>query len=226
MPGGLPRALKQRQVSCEELQSSSWKSSLYWYASCIQWSIADVEVKHALNRQNTDCGFSTIASKFINSEALLNSRQAAKAAKAATGKASLSSAGSRDVVIQDKRKKKAKGKSPPFEIFRAHWICQQRLTSSAFTPCVHSSWEQVRQAWGMLSEEQQENFKALSVASKQAALQARRQVPALPDRTPQVVSLPDSGAGAVVPSLGVLPLETALTARNACELESKIIKQQ
>ena len=42
VPGGLPRALKQRQVSCEELQSSSWKSSLYWYASCIQWSIADV----------------------------------------------------------------------------------------------------------------------------------------------------------------------------------------
>ncbi|CAE7838142.1 unnamed protein product [Symbiodinium necroappetens] len=231
MPGGLPRALKLRQVTCEELQSSSWKATLHWYASCIQWSIADVEVKHASNRQNTDCGFSTVASKFSNSEALLNSRQTTKAAKVATG--ALSLAGGRDVVIQDKRVKKAKGKSP-FEIFRAHWICQQQLTSSTFNPCVRSSWDEVRKAWQLLSAEQQQNFKALSDASKQAALQARRQVSALPDRPPresalvvaaaqEVSHLPHAGAGAVVPSfLGVLPLESALTARNACELESKI----
>ena len=232
VPAGLPRALKQRQVTCEELQSSTWQQVLRWYASCFQWSIADVEVKHAFNRQNTDCGFSTVASKFINSEAHLNSRQTAQAAKLELRKPSLTAAGGRGVVVQDKRQKKAKGKSA-LELFRAHWIQQQQLTSTSFNPCARSSWEQVRQAWQMLPAEQKTAYAALSDSSKQAARQdRRRQAQALRASQPQIACEAAANAqaqqlalrgDALGPSLvAVLPLETALTAATPTELEAKI----
>ena len=54
-----------------------------------------------------------------------------KATAAGVPAAKMSATLGRDVMVQDKRAPKAKGKSA-FEIFRARWIAQQKLTSDSF----------------------------------------------------------------------------------------------
>ena len=175
---GLCRGLKLRNISGEELQSASWKHVLYWYAASFQFTIADVEVKHAQNRQNTDSGFSTVAAKFINSEALLESRQARQNANQGQGKStdvcesSFQGADS-DVRVSDKRSSRPKGKSA-FEVYRANWIQNQRLQNDAFNPCTKTAWDEVRRAWANLGEQQRSIYEAMSMASKQRAEDTRR----------------------------------------------------
>ena len=227
VPPGLPRALKVQKVSSEDLQGPAWKQVMYWYAASFQWSIADVEVKHAFNRQNSECGFSTIAAKFINKEALLNLRQAAAATTKASlpDKISASLAGDRDVSVLDKRVAKAKGKSA-FEIFRGRWISQQRLTSDgAFNPCSRAAWNAARQAWSEMPQEQRAVCESLAAASKESARRKRAQSrpPRKPDsaaaRTSQQLQLPHPTQDAATPSLvASLPLERAVASKSVSEL--------
>ncbi|CAE7192429.1 unnamed protein product [Symbiodinium sp. CCMP2456] len=237
---GLCRGLKLRNVSGDELQSASWKQVLYWYAACFQFTIADVEVKHAQNRQNTDSGFSTVAAKFINSEAMLENRQARQHVNKGKGKATDTSFRriDSDVRLSDNRSSRPRGKSA-FEVYRANWIQNQRLQNDAFNPCTKTAWDEVRRGWANLDEQQQSIYKAMSLASKQSAQDGRRRAAASaaapasrlgngpgldqePSQESQALQpLPQLGPS--TPSLvGILPLDKALASETVKDLQSKI----
>ena len=176
VPPGLPRTLKQRGLTAQDLQTPRWRNLLHWYGSTFQFSIADVESKHALNRLSTDCSFATVAAKFVNSESHLIARQARQQMHPDTklSQQSLSGTSGHDIAVADKSSRKAKGKSA-LEFFRADWIKgQQRTGMGSFNPCTHEAWNHVRRAWEQLAPEQQQAYTAMSRTSKEEAALCRR----------------------------------------------------
>ncbi|CAE7032130.1 unnamed protein product [Symbiodinium natans] len=172
---GLARALKAREVTAEDLLSKHWKRIMHFYASTLQLSVADVEVKHAANRQNAESGFSTIAAKFINSDSYLIARQARQHTWPASAKEKVADiqvpAG--DLTVKDKTRRRAKGKSA-LELYRAEWLRQQQF-GGAVNPVTRAVWDQVRDAWRELPAEQKQIYEAMAQATKQDAKLQRAQ---------------------------------------------------
>ena len=168
---GLPRALKLRQLSADDLQSPAWRHVLYWYGASLQLSIADVEAKHAVNRQNTDCGFSTVAAKFINAEACLCKRQAQEAVRVAAAATAPQRPGqqpSAAVAVQTRSRhvKKIKAKSG-LELFRADWLKNVRSSAGdvRVNPCTRDAWAAVRRAWAQLTPAQKSAYEGMASSS-------------------------------------------------------------
>ena len=63
IPPGFTRALKQRQLSAADLSTSRWRTLLHFYGSTLNFTIADVEQTHAVNRLDAGSSFSTICAK-------------------------------------------------------------------------------------------------------------------------------------------------------------------
>ena len=79
-PPGLCRDFSNTHLGAQDLQSGNCKSLLFWVASTIQLSIADVEAMHSQNRALAGSSLTDIAAKFINSESKRLKEEALKLA--------------------------------------------------------------------------------------------------------------------------------------------------
>ena len=213
VPAGVARSLKVRGVTADDLQSRHWKRIMYWYAASLQLSVADVEVKHAANRQNAESGFSTIAAKFINRDSHLIARQARQHTWPISSKGKAGDLGDSagDLIVKDKTNRRPKGKSP-LELFRGDWLQQQKFMG-AFNPITKAAWDRFHCAWAELPANQKKIYEAMSDTSKQAA-KMQRLTPRTEDQlameNSQIEQLALHGEPFVPKLLNAMPLQRLL----------------
>ena len=167
VPPGLPRMLKLRGVNADGLCEGRWRKVLHAYASTIQWSIADCEQKHAVNRQSSGSAFSTIAAKFVNAEALLERKQAQERhASETSAPGSGACRGGGQVRVQAKVSKQGQGLKAlsALELFRRDYLKRQMLTGPV-NPCSKDCWDAVRSEFANLSDEERAVYTSLAESS-------------------------------------------------------------
>eukprot|EP00439_Symbiodinium_sp_Y106_P043780 s4291_g5.t1 len=202
---GIARSLKMRGLSSKDLCSSKWRSVLHFYGSTLQWSICDVESKHAVNRLNAGSAFSTICAKFVNSEANLVSKQAvrehcADCKSPSSGSMSLPDSG-RFALVSEKESKKGQGMKAQsaLELFRSDFLKKESFGGSVnLNPCTKEMWDSVRAAYADLTPQQHNIYKSLAEDSKASACAARSR--AKPARSAAVLVPSSEQASSAQPS--------------------------
>ena len=183
VPSGFARDLKKDGITSKELMSTGWRETMFWTASTIQLSCADIEALHSQNRALAGSAFHSISSCYINSESNRFAKEAFDIQSASHKKTiskddALLNGGAKhecigSIMVKDCTGKKAtpKGMSP-LELFRKHYI---KTYSSAGTlnPCSKECWADVKQRWAELSKEEQDLYRALSEQSAVDALAMR-----------------------------------------------------
>ena len=185
-PPGLARTLKLRGLTSEDLCSSRWRSILHTYASALQWSIADVEQKHAVNRQWAGSAFSTICAKFVNSEALLQRKQAQQRHDIQiSGDSGAAGQSQARIRVKESSAKKGQGLKAlsALELFRKDYLQRHMLTGS-LNPCSKECWHAVREEFSQLSEEQRVIYESLADKSAVDAKVSRARRKQAPVRVP------------------------------------------
>ena len=177
---GLCRDLKLMNLSRDDLLSDNTKKFLYWIASTVQLSIADVEAMHSQNKSLEGVSFASIAAKYINSEAVRTQQEAAKLQFGKDGGAGGSKhkhSGARKAngitTCWEKKQPTAKGLSA-LEIFRKHFL-ELRSRTEKVNPCCKSLWQDVREAFGSLTPKEKHMYEMMSEDSKAQALCERMQ---------------------------------------------------
>jgi hypothetical protein len=154
---GLPRFLKAKGITAEDLQTDKWRQLLKGMAMMLQLTIADVECRHARNNHNKDKLFATLVAKYINREAKLCAEEAfAEAdlklskkglAGARTGTAHFGSAGQalevRGCERQQQKKPGCKAQSA-LELFRQDLLAAEQRLQTHVNPVSKEHWAVVR----------------------------------------------------------------------------------
>ena len=184
---GFCRELKRRGVTSEDLMTPKWRSFMYWTASTLQLSIADVESMHSQNRNHAGDAFSSMAAKFVNAE---STRYMEEAKRLQDPESSEQSRGGRrrhvpmksdlaGIKVEDRIGKDAKPKAlSAIEIFRNHLLKRPGMNETATNPCSKEFWSMVRERFFDLSDEQRTLYEQMAADSKVSAQLARMQASA------------------------------------------------
>lgn len=175
-PPGLCRDLKEMGLSPDDLVFGNCQKLLFFAASTLQLSIADVEALHSQNRALQGNSFSSISAKFINAE---SARIQQEARKLQFGNEDVAG-DSKDVadhknrgigVSWSSKQTTAKGLSA-LELYRKHYL-EMHSKAEKINPCSKDTWNDVRQAWAQLSPQERSLYERMSQDSKQDALSKR-----------------------------------------------------
>ena len=174
---GIARMLKMRGLSSQDLCSPKWRSVMCFYGSTLQWSICDVESKHAVNRLSAGSAFSTICAKYVNSEANLIQKQSSQehvASSSASSGSMPAPHGGRYAAISQKETRKGQGvkAQPALELFRADFLKREARAGVA-NPCTKEMWDAVRAAYAGLTQQQKQVYQSLAEDSQASASAAR-----------------------------------------------------
>eukprot|EP00435_Cladocopium_sp_Y103_P028137 s2217_g7.t1 len=177
-PPGLCRDLKSMNLSADDLTFGNCKRMLYFVASTLQLSIADVEAMHSQNRALHGNSFSSISAKFINAESVRIQQEARKLQYGKEGgphaddSKDVSGHKNKGIGLSWSHKgATAKGLSA-LELYRKHYL-ELRSRSEKINPCSKEIWNDVRQAFAELSPEERSLYEKMSQDSKQQALSQR-----------------------------------------------------
>lgn len=182
-PPGICRDFKKNNnIEAKDLQSGHCKSLLFWVASTIQLSIADVEAMHSQNRALAGSSLTDIAAKFINAESKRVQEEALKLATPVQqdgDKPCMSQRKFSQIQVETKKRQPTGCRgSSALELFRYHYLDLLQGPQGGQTtvnPCSRSLWKEVKEAYSNLSDAQKELYESMSQDSKAKASQSRKQ---------------------------------------------------
>lgn len=180
-PSGICRDFKQMNISPHDLQRGICKDILFWVASTVQLSIADVEAMHSQNRALAGSSLTDIAAKFINAEATRVQNEAVSlGSPAKTAEPNDESGGSSSkrsgIRIQQSLKQPTPKGASPLELFRKHFLdLKNQEQDGNVNPCSKALWKEVKEAFHGLSPTRKSLYESLSKDSKADAYRSRLQ---------------------------------------------------
>ena len=178
-PPGICRDFKKNNTRVQDLQSGNCKNLLFWVASTIQLSIADVEAMHSQNRALAGSSLTDIAAKFINSESKRVQEEALQLATPVQQDGDKSQQTFSQIQVEAKKRHVSGCKgSSALELFRYHYLELLQGPQGGQTtvnPCCRSLWKEVKEAYSNLSPAQKAMYESMSQDSKDKALRSRQQ---------------------------------------------------
>lgn len=181
MPPGICKDLKLRGLTSKDLQDASYKTMFFWIVHTLQCSIADVESMHSQNRQFAGSAFSSVVSKFVNSESKRVSEEAKELQKLEqtqedTGKESLSKSKTEGIDVRDRTQRSMNPKAmSALELFRKRFMCLQRTSGEIVNPCNKDLWIEVKEAFNSLPSQERQLYESMAAESTvQAAIDRAR----------------------------------------------------
>ena len=176
---GMPRDLKRAGVTSSDLMTPAWQEAMYWTAFTMQLSCADIESMHSQNRAMAGSAFHSIAARYINTEAQRFSNEALDLQQGVSKPVSDQTRAGRkvkvaaNITVQDCTGNKPNLKAlSPFELFRKRYI-ELHQTTGFVNPCSKEFWNDVKDQWNKLSQEEKDIYQTLSEQSRVASQTAR-----------------------------------------------------
>ena len=168
---GICKEMKKMGVTSNDLKTRKWRQTMYHTAATLQLSMADVEAMHSRNRVLARSAFHSIASKFINKEckSFYEEAQVLQGCKSSETSC-LNQDFKKDGLQVISQKPYQKGQSA-LELFR-HRYLKGKMANESFNPCSKEVWNEVKDSYNSLPQDQKDIYESMSSESKaHAALQ-------------------------------------------------------
>lgn len=170
VPPGMCKELKLMGVSSTDLKSADWRVVMHSAAAALQLSMADVEAMHSRNRLLARNAFHAVSSRSINDESKRYMQEAVdlqvpkETTRFDTHATDQKVSKNSGLNIYGSKPKACKSQSA-LEIFRKRFLHEKQLVDK-INPCSKEAWNDVRDAFGNLSQQQMDVYTRMAEESR------------------------------------------------------------